>query len=96
MFCSCRKSDVRKRVAGFIHDQQAVDPQSVFSGIPGRPISALRVSEKSLGSGLQGTSEIKRTCSQETHEEAQEVSDEVPFSGQSPVATEVEEDEVSK
>ena len=35
-------------------------------------------------------------CSQEIQEEAQEVSDKVLFSGQSPVATEVEEDEVSK
>ena len=34
-------------------------------------------------------------CSQEIQEEAQEVSDKVPFSGQSPVATEVEEDEVA-
>ena len=95
MFCSCGKSNTRKRVAGFIHDRQAVDPESVFSGIPGTPISALTVSEKSPGSGLQGTSEIQRVCSQEIQEEAQEVSDKVPFSGQSPVATEVEEDEVA-
>ena len=62
----------------------------------------LRASEQSPAAhtsavaSLQGTSEIQRACSQEIQEEAQGVSEDVPLSGHSPVATEVEEDEVSK
>ena len=62
----------------------------------------LRVSEQSPAAhtgtvaSLQGTTEIQRACSQEIQEEAQDASKEVPFSGQSLVATEVHEDEVSK
>lgn len=44
------------------------------------------------GSELQGSS----VTDQEIQEEAQDISEEVPFSGESLVATEVEEDEVSK
>ena len=52
-------------------------------------------SEQSSGSELQGTSksnqpQIQRACSHDTQED--QVSEEEPFSEQSPVATEVEED----
>ena len=58
----------------------------------------LRVSEQPPAAhtgtipSLQGTSEIQRARSQKIQEEARDVSEDVPFSGQSPVATEREED----
>ena len=62
----------------------------------------LRVSEQSPAPHtgatalLQGTFEIQRACSQEIQEEVQDVSEDIPLSRQPPVATEAEEDEVSK
>ena len=62
-----------------------------------RVFDEVAFSGQSSGSELQGTSDsnqpqIQRACSHDTQED--QVSEEIPFSGQSPVATKVEEDTV--
>ena len=65
---------------------------TVVSGVNLFSQCSVDVGKVTPGSKLQGSS----ITDQEIQEEAQDISEEIPFSGQSLVATEVEEDKVSK
>ena len=65
---------------------------TVVSGVNLFSQCSVDVGKVKLGSELQGSS----ITDQEIQEEAQDISEEIPFPGQSLVATEVEEDKVSK
>ena len=98
VFCRCWKSNGRSRVAGSSITDQLEIQRASSQELQEDQSPHLRVSEQPPAAhtgtvaSLQGTSEIQRACSQEIQEEARDVSEDVPFSGQSPVATEGEED----